>query len=470
VDAIDGSRAGSSAGGLLARPRGAALWANRLVRLAEDVVVALSLPFLVVAATIASRFWTRPKFRRGFWRKIAGFPRIEGEHPVIWIHAVSVGEVLIAEPLVRELRARLPGHEIVASVSTFTGFDVAESRLAGGKVFYAPFDVSPCVGLAFRRIRPIVLVLVELEVWPNLILTARARGVPVVIVNGRLSERSTEMYARLGILVRALFRQISAVAAQNDVYAARFRRLGVPERSVRVLGNIKHDRSPRVLPDEIAALRASLLGAEGATAIVFVAGCTHAGEEAIVARVVRRSREAALDVRLIIAPRHIERLAVESPASWGIDRHVRWSAIRAGGPTPGPRALDNDFILIVDTIGELELFYGIADVVFVGGSLVPRGGHNVLEPARLAKAVLTGPHTANFRDEVEDLVRHRALAVVESEAGLERELGRLARDAGERSRIGERALAVTLRMSGALERQTAWMLDHIHLLRHARRE
>ena len=420
-----------------------------------DLAYLLFSPVLVVGWLFLSRFFTREKYRRGFFQKLGSVERREGDSRSLWVHAVSVGEVLTAAPLIEALQAQLEGWDVSLSVSTPTGFDTARKRLPSTSVFYAPVDLSACVGRTFRRRRPDALVLLELEVWPNFLLAARRRGVPVLVANGRLSGGSSDRYVRTGFLGRWLFSLVDRVAAQNEVYAGRFEALGVESERIEVLGNLKHDRKVGISPADAAELRGSL-GWNGEEQLI-VGGCTHPGEEALLLGILARLESGHPGLRLVLAPRHVERLAEEQPASWNgaeaAERtFTRWSEWRDGAGEPL-----GDSVLVVDTVGELESFYSIADLAVVGGSFIPHGGHNVLEPASLSKAVLFGPHTENFTDEVALLLEAGA-AILAADAGdLEKAIGRLLADGQECSRLGEKAGCVFSGLSGSIARHIQWI-------------
>jgi len=420
-----------------------------------DLAYLLFSPLLVPGWLLLSRFFTREKYRRGFFQKLGSVERRGGDSRSLWVHAVSVGEVLTAAPLIEALERHLEGWDVSLSVSTPTGFDTARKRLPGTTVFYAPIDLSVCVSRTFRRRRPDALVLLELEVWPNFLLAARRRGIPVMVANGRLSGGSSDRYVRTGFLGRWLFSLVDRVAAQNEVYAGRFEALGVEPGRIEVLGNLKHDREVGVTAADADELRGRL-GWSGGERVV-VGGCTHPGEETLLLGILSRLEGNHPDLRLVLAPRHVERLAAEEPGSWsgqdaGGRTFTRWSEWKAG---PGEPLADS--VLVVDTVGELERFYSIADLTVVGGSFIPHGGHNVLEPASLSKAVLFGPHTENFADEVALLLEAEAAILAADAEELEKALGDLLVDGEERSRLGEKAGCAFSGLSGSIERHIQWI-------------
>ena len=359
------------------------------------------------------------KYREGWGEKFLGrAPHRIGDRPCVWFHAVSVGEVLLLRPVLQELARRRPGWEAVISTTTRTGLAMARRSYPDLVTFYAPLDFSWSTHRAVSRIRPTVLALVELELWPNLVQAAKEAGARVAIVNGRLSQRSHRGYRRLRGPLGPTLRRLDTVAAQNDEYADRFIDLGVPRSRVRVTGSVKFDglESDRANPKTLALRRELGLAP---TELVFVAGSTMEGEEEAALAAYRRARFAHPQLRLVLVPRHPERFdRVASMLESRGERVIR----RSEGPAlasafRGPRQVPP--VILVDTLGELASAWGVADVAFVGGSLVPgRGGQNMMEPAAFGAAVLFGPHTSNFREVVEQLLARGGARVVADASGL----------------------------------------------------
>jgi 3-deoxy-D-manno-octulosonic-acid transferase len=355
--------------------------------------------------------WARTgKYREGWDEKLWGnAPLRIGNQPCLWLHAVSVGEVLLLGPLIREMSRRRPGWEIIVSTTTSTGLAVARRTYPDLVTFYAPLDFSWSTRRAVERIRPTVLALVELELWPNLIRTAKRAGAKVAIINGRLSARSYRGYRRLGMLLHSTLAQIDAVSAQNDEYANRFVGLGVPENRVRITGSVKFDGLESDRDNARTRELRRILGLS-ATDVVFVAGSTMEGEEAAAFAAYATARQRHPSLRLILVPRHAERF--ERVAEW-LERQgetvIRRSILAAPEGLRRSRPRGQPPVILIDTIGELSAVWGLADVAFVGGSLLPgRGGQNMMEPAAYGAAVMFGPHTSNFRDIVEQLLRRDA--------------------------------------------------------------
>ena len=368
---------------------------------------------------LAFRAWKTGKYREGWAEKLLGrAPLRVDDRPCLWFHAVSVGEVLLLRPLVAEFARRRPGWEVVISATTSTGLEMARKTYPDLITFYAQFDFSWATRRAVARIRPTILALVELEVWPNLVRSVKTAGGRVAIVNGRLSVRSHQGYRKLRGPLGKTFRRLDSVAVQTDEYADRFADLGVPRAKIRVTGSVKFDglEANRANPATVELRKALGLAS---SEIVFVAGSTMEGEEAAAHAAYRAARETHPGLRLVIVPRHPERFdAVAAMLEAEGERVVRRSRVRGlraqGGPPP---------VILVDTLGELGSVWGLADVAFVGGSLFPgRGGQNMMEPAAFGASVLFGPHTGNFRETVEQLLERGGARRVADADGLKRAL------------------------------------------------
>jgi 3-deoxy-D-manno-octulosonic-acid transferase len=357
---------------------------------------------IAFAPVLAYRMIQSGKYREGWSEKVLGRAPIRiGDRPCLWFHAVSVGEVLLLRPIIRELERRRPGWEVVVSTTTATGLAVARQTFPDLVTFYAPLDFSWAAKQAVARVRPTVLALVELELWPNLVWAAKRAGSRVTIVNGRLSHRSHRGYRKLRGPLGPTLRRLDCVAVQTEEYAERFVDLGVPRPLVRVTGSIKYDglETDRSNPRTLALRKA--LGLHPAD-LVFVAGSTMEGEESAALAAYWAARRSHPRLRLVLVPRHSDRF--EKVAAWLRQQGER--VVRRTEGDPPRRSLgDPPPVVLVDTIGELGAVWGLADVAFVGGSLIPgRGGQNMMEPAAFGAAVLFGPHTANFRETVEQLL------------------------------------------------------------------
>lgn len=388
------------------------------------------------------------KYREGWAEKFLGrAPSRVGDRECVWFHAVSVGEVLVLRSLVREFAARRGDWQIVISTTTKTGLAVARSTFPDLVTFYAPLDFSWAVRRAIARVRPTVLALVELELWPNLIHAAKQSGASVAIINGRLSARSFQGYGRLRCPLGATIRRLDVVAAQSDEYALRFASLGVPRPHIAITGSIKYDglESDRDNPKTLAFRRE--LGLAGGE-VVFIAGSTMEGEEAAALTAFQAARSRFPGIRFIVAPRHPERFdAVARLLSNRGERVARRSApveVTSRGVPP---------VLLIDTIGELAAVWGLADVAFVGGSLFPgRGGQNMMEPAAYGASVMFGPHISNFKEAVDGLLRCDGARMVANENELTSALIRDLEEPETATERGVRARSFVLAQNGASQR------------------
>jgi 3-deoxy-D-manno-octulosonic-acid transferase len=361
--------------------------------------------------------------------------------PRCWIHAVSVGESVTAIPLVQGIRRRWPELGIVLSTVTPTGARVVADHL-GQQVthWYFPLDLPGPVQLALRRIEPRFFIGMETELWPNFFRALSRRSIPRMIANGRISDRSFRRYRRVACLMRRLLREISIIAMQSEEDARRIIALGAPPERVVVTGSLKADQEPE--DPGARELWARLLSV-APDERVWVAGSTHRGEEEVVAAVFQRLATTLPRLVLLLAPRHPERVAeVERLLGARGLRTVRRSQL------PGDRRERE--VILLDSVGELAQCYRVAEVVFVGGSLVPVGGHNMLEPALRRKPVLFGPHTANFRESAERLRVAGGALVVHDAQALEEAVGRLLADRGLAITMGEAAFEAVAGQQGAL--------------------
>ena len=370
-----------------------------------------------------------------------------GGRPSIWIHAVSVGEVQAARTLIAGLRDRYPGHRLWLSTTTRTGRAVAAGIEAVDGLFYFPLDLPPAVDRVLDRVRPVLFIAVDTELWPNLLRRCARRGVRTVLVNGRISDRSYPRYR----LVRRWFRRVLAdmdrCCAQSDESARRLVDLGAPAERVVVTGNLKFDALPAPRPGP-APGDGDLLRALGVAADrpVLVAASTHPGEERPVLDAFRRLRVRAPGLVLVLAPRHPERGA--EAAALAAKRGL--AAVRRSRP-PDDGAGGAD-VVVLDTVGELPALFRVATVVFVGGSLVPAGGHNVIEPASWGRPVVFGPHMENFAEIAELFLANRAARRVASVGELAPVLAGLLADPRRRAELGTAARSLVEANRGAAAR------------------
>lgn len=372
---------------------------------------------LLAALVIGAPYWllrmaTSGRYRAGLAGRLGWVPAhlraalaaAGASREVVWVHAVSVGEVMAAAQLIRELTAARPEILVAVSTTTATGQRLAQQRLPGLPVFYLPLDFAFAVRRYIRVLRPKLLVLMESELWPNLIEQCFKAGVPMAVVNARVSDRSLPRYLMLRRLWRPLLAKISLFLAQSTETADRLRQIGAPVDRIEVTGNLKYDlRESRESP-LVAALRAQL----PPDARVVVCGSTLEGEEKILLAAWPAVLAAQPRAIMVLAPRHPDRFALVAAtiAASG------FTSLRASEFRERPVPVEPGSIFLLDTIGDLAAVYSLGAVAFVGGSLVPSGGHNPLEPARFRVPVLTGPSFENFREIVEVLLTHHALKIV----------------------------------------------------------
>jgi 3-deoxy-D-manno-octulosonic-acid transferase len=394
------------------------------------------------------RMATTQKYREGLLERLGRvrFLKGQGNRPLIWVHAVSVGEVLAVSRLVGELDAAFPGHQLVISTTTRTGHTLARERFGANRVFYCPLDLPWAVRAYLNALKPRLLILAETEFWPNLLSGCFSRGIPVAVVNARISDRSWPRYRRLRWLWKPFLGRLSRVLAQSETDAERLKAIGcLPER-VSVAGNLKFD--VRAAGEADATLQLKTLATD---LRLVVAGSTLEGEEAALLEVWPRLFEADPQLAMVVAPRHPERfgavagLLEQSGLSWV--KRSNWKSKAAGTLQP----LKPGEIVLLDTIGELASVYSLASLAFVGGSLIPAGGHNPLEPAQFGVPIAMGPHYANFRAITEDLLAHEALCIVEK-ATLAKVLVDMLCDRAEATAMGSRAKQVFEQQAGATAR------------------
>jgi 3-deoxy-D-manno-octulosonic-acid transferase len=411
-------------------------------------------------------FWRlrrRGNWRAGFAQRFAKYDAslkqaLTNRH-VIWLHAVSVGEVDICTQLIRVLEPRVPNIKIVVSTTTTTGMGDLRRRLPAhvSKIYY-PVDRRKFVNRAFATINPKAVVLVEAEIWPNFLWRAQRLGIPVFLVNARLSERSFPRYKKFSFLFRPLFSSLIGVGCQNKEDAERLRQVGCQPNAVQAVGNLKFDaaKSLEKYPLDVPALLRQL--GVPADAPVLVAGSTHDGEEMILAEMAKRLRAKFPKLFLILVPRHFERCReIEKKLQARDVKFILRSEI-----TSNTRIGEGELsCLLVNTTGELKSFYAPATVVFVGKSLTAVGGQNPIEPAALGKPVVFGPNMQNFEDVIRIFLVQDAVVQVRDPEALEVAVAGLLADAGRRDELGRNALKAVAENLGALDRTTDMILAQL---------
>jgi 3-deoxy-D-manno-octulosonic-acid transferase len=417
------------------------------VRALYSLLFRLALPFVLL------QLWWSGRGNQGLrnhWRQRLGYLQAPPQ-PVIWVHAVSVGETIAAAPLVNALLARYPEQAILMTAMTATGAARARALFGGRvQVAFSPYDTPGAVRRFLDRARPVALVILETELWPNMVALTRARGIPVMLVNARLSERSARGYRRIGGLVRPMLASLDWIAAQAEEDARRFVEIGAAPESVTVTGSIKFDVDIAL---DLRLAAASLRTALGATRPVWIAASTHDGEDNQILAAHRAVLARYPEALLILVPRHPERFSqvADEVTAAGL-RLARRSAGEEG------RAVQ---VYLADTMGELLLLYGAADLAFVGGSLIERGGHNPLEPAAWALPVITGPQVFNFEVIYDALEAGNGLLRVTDSVSLARAVLSLLADPQLRRQTGRNALAIVAANRGVLENVLAGLMARL---------
>lgn len=410
--------------------------------------LALAMALLLSAPWWLIQMMRHGKYRAGWGERWGRVPRriLQPSQPdkgLVWVHAVSVGEVLAVSGLIGELR-RLSGCRVVVSTTTATGQKLAGGRFGVENVFFFPLDFGFAIRPYLKALRPQLVVVAETEFWPNFLRLAQLSGARIATVNARISDRSFPRYRCLRAFMRPVLRPIDLFLAQTDEDSRRLRQIGAPSNRVRTGGNLKFDVQPKAETAIVGDFRRALARAEAGP--VVICGSTVEGEEALILSAWRQLVPEFSRALMVLAPRHPERFAAveEMLARSGVEvcRRSDWNgeAVPVGG------------VFLLNSIGELGSMYALADVAFVGGSLLPRGGHNILEPAWFGAPILVGPHTENFRDIVATFLKQRAVLVLRDGHELAPTLSRLLRNSAERRELGARAAAVMKANAGATQR------------------
>jgi 3-deoxy-D-manno-octulosonic-acid transferase len=405
------------------------------------LVLLFTAPFWILAVLFSARW------RRGLGERLGGIPRRAGDKPCLWVHGASVGEALLAGGFVAEWRRRHPDWDVAVSTFTPTGQDVAKKTFPDLPVFFWPLDLGFCVRRALGRARPAAVALVEMEVWPGFVKECANRRIPVVVVNGRISERSARRYAKLPF--GGTFRLVARFCAQSEEFAARARELGFPADRVEVTGNMKFDGLPEAPSAEARGALAARLGLE-AEAPVLVGGSTHDPEEKHLVSAFEELKSEFERLRLVLVPRHPERAGEVARAVAEAGFEVARKTDIDAGVAPG-----RDAVLVVDTVGELRALWGLATVAYVGGSLTSRGGQNVMEPAAMGKPVVFGPDMTNFREARDLLAAERGCRQVADAAALLPAIRELLSDPAAAAVMGDRARSALQGRAGATARNAA---------------
>jgi 3-deoxy-D-manno-octulosonic-acid transferase len=414
-----------------------------IYRLLYSLVLVILLPF---------EYLKRPKSLRSRWLKERlGFvkPLSLTMSRSLWVHAVSVGEVISAVPFITELKLKYPSLQIVLSTVTDTGQQVARDRVSGmADIVYLPFDLTSVIERFVKNIRPGVFIAIETELWPEIFHVLKKKGIPILVFNGRLSEGSFKGYRKIRFFIKGVLECVDLFCMQERVYGERIRALGVNEDRIRVIGNFKFDIKPPDLIPEWSGFLAQP---------VVLAGSTHEGEEELMISVFEGLRREFPDMNLVVAPRHPERFVkVEGMMkAKGVD-YLKRSELKAVSVEQGTI---KGRVVLLDTIGELASAYGMSEIAVIGGSFADHGGHNPLEPAFWGKPILCGPHMENFPF-VQEFYRTGAARKTDAQ-GLYDLLRELIRSPAQRSVMGERAQKIYSEKAGAVARSVEVLEGYI---------
>lgn len=393
----------------------------------------------------------RRKLHRGFLMRLGIFPKAIKEKikykKLIWLHMVSVGEVNAAGELIRHLREFYPDHRFVISTVTKTGNQVAQKLVAAEDILiYAPLDLSFIVRKVVKLIKPQIFIITETEIWPNIVNSLYANNIPLVLVNGRISANSFNSYRLIRFFLKRTLGQFSMFCMQTAQDAKRIIQLGAKEAKVKVTGNMKFDIQLLASSHQPAALSLS----EGER--LFIAGSTHHPEEEIVLKVYQKLIKNYPNLRLLIAPRHIERTKeIEALVAKSGFESERVSALKVG---------NGKSVLILDSIGELRSLYSLADIVFIGGSLICRGGQNPIEPAIFGKAIIFGPHMFNFADIAKIFLEKQAAIAVKDADSLQQTVSEILSHAALKEKLAHQASELVQENKGASIRN-AQIIKHL---------
>ncbi len=424
------------------------------MRIFYTVLFFISLPFILLR--LIWRGFQAPAYWQRWPERFGNGLTLSQQQAVIWIHAVSVGEVEATRPLVKALQERFSNHHLLITTMTPTGSDRVK-QLYGETVShcYLPYDIPFAIQRFLARTQPQFGIIMETELWPNLLLCCQKNKIPLVLANARMSEKSATGYLRFAAFTKKVLNSLSIIAAQSEQDRQQFKRLGADIKTIHAIGNLKYEIAlPVGIREEAQMMRDMWNKARP----VWVAASTHEGEEELILNASRTIRARFPDLLVIIVPRHPERFDRVAALS----QRSGFNTLRRSERRPCRSDID---VLVVDSMGELPLFYSCCDVAFVGGSLVPVGGHNVLEPAALGRAILTGPHVFNFSEITQQFISAEAAIMVDSAQTLANAVSELLADPQRREQMGDAALKLITSSQGASSRLIN-LINH-HITHHA---
>ena len=425
-------------------------------RFIYSALLYLATPLVMLRLFLLAR--KAPAYRQRWRERFGFFPSLPKDKPVIWVHSVSVGETIASAPMVRELLERYPEHRVLVTTMTPTGSDRVKAlygNLPGDRVrhVYCPYDLPDAQNRFLNKVKPELALIIDTELWPNTIAACHKRGIPVIIVNARLSERSARGYARMKGLVSTMLKQITMVACQSKDDGERFTRLGLPLQQLTITGSVKFDLS--VSPDVIKQgkhLKSTWEEGLGRPSIVITAASTHEGEDQQILDAFNSLREQYDNLLLVLVPRHPERFDAVNE----LIKSSSCNVVRHSGNQP---LTSSTSVVLGDTMGEMMTFFAASDIAFVGGSLIEHGGHNMLEPAVLGLPVLSGRHVYNFQDISDSLVRAGGMQLVDSPKQLAEAIARLITDKLHYKEMSQNAARFVASNRGALEK-TLNLINH----------
>lgn len=407
----------------------------------------------VGAPYVLFKMLTSERHRSGLCQRFGIISERTSKKPGIWIHGASVGEIITAKSIIKKIDQEFPEWETFISTSTNTGYSVAKQNFSDKSIFYFPLDLSWITRKVLRKIKPSCILLIELEIWPNFLVSVYEKNIPLIIVNGRMSDKSFKIYRIISRISEAFYNSIinkmNTYCARTEIDAQRFRSLGIPDEQVFVTGTMKYDNIPTHI-DEYSKNKIANLFHIKDSDLVLIGGSTHEGEEKKLLRVLERLSKTYPNLRLIIAPRHIERIKdvsrlIEKAGYTPLlktemeDTDYKWQGI-------------NKKVILIDTVGDLGKIYSLSSFVFVGKSLVPSGGQNMMEPAGLGKPVIFGPHVFNFKEEANLLLKNEAAKMVKTEDELCETIEFFINNPEAAKEMGRRAQEVVNEKRGATER------------------
>ena len=396
---------------------------------------------------------TSKRYRSGLDQRLGIISERLSSKPGIWVHGASVGEVITAKSIIERIDEEFPEWETFISATTNTGFSVAKRNFSNKNVFYFPLDLSWITEKVILKKRPSFILLVELEIWPNFLISAFKKNIPVIVVNGRISNKSVKAYRAISRVSKdfrnSLINETNIICARTELDAQRFRDLGIPGKQIFVTGTMKYDNIPTHIDENISKELAERFHISDDD-LVLIGGSTHAGEEEILIRVFERLNKTCPNLKLILAPRHVERTRE-------VSRLIEKTGFVPVLKTEVERSRykwqnTNKEIILINTVGDLEMVYSLSNFVFVGKSLVPSGGQNMMEPAGLGKPVIFGPHTFNFKEEADLLLKNSAAKIVKTENELFKTVEFLIRDPDAAKQMGLKAQKVVNEKRGATDR------------------